>query len=320
MLLYIYGEDDWRSHNFLRQSVNEFKAKRDPQGYNTLSFDAQKDEPNKMVGELLALPFLAEKRMIVLKNPLSSSNKEFLEKLSEIIKENKLPETNVAIIWQAEAIGKTNEAKKLAEILKKQKYAYEFPAMDRNELVSWIVKEVAARGASIDRMATQKIADDIGRDMWLVNSVIDQLVAYKKGGEIRSADVALFAEEKIEDNIFNLVDAIVAGNKKLAFKLLDDERKSGEDDAFIFSMMLRQFKILVQMRDLWEREDNLTSDQIAKTLGLHPFVAKKSLPQVRRYGLGDLQRAYDGLLDVDVGLKTGLAKYDLLVDLFVGKM
>ena len=320
MLLYIYGEDDWRSHNFLRQSVNEFKAKRDPQGYNTLSFDAQKDEPNKMVGELLALPFLAEKRMIVLKNPLSSSNKEFLEKLSEIIKENKLPETNVAIIWQAEAIGKTNEAKKLAETLKKQKYAYEFPAMDRNELINWIVKEVPARGGSIDRMAAQKIADDIGKDMWLVSSVIDQLIAYRKGAEIRSADVTLFAEEKLEDNIFNLIDAIAADNKKLAYKLLTDERKLGQDDGYIFAMMLRQFKILVQMRDLWEREDNLTSDQIAKALGIHPFVAKKSLAQVRRFSLTDLQRIYDELLNIDVGVKTGVAKHDFLVDLFVGKM
>lgn len=320
MIIYIYGEDDWRSHNFLRQSVSEFKAKRDPQGYNTLMFDAQKDEPSKMIGELLALPFLAEKRMIVLKNPLASSDKEFLGKLSEIIKENKLPEANVAIIWQAEAIGKTNEAKKLAETLKKQKYSYEFPAMERAELVSWIIKEAQARGGSIDRMAAQKLAEDAGKDMWLLNSVIDQLISYKKGAEISSADVALFAEEKLDDNIFNLIDAIAADNKKLAYKLLNDERRLGQEDGYIFAMILRQFKILVQMRDLWEREDNLTSDQIAKTLGVHPFVAKKSLPQVRRFSLPDLRRIYDELLNIDVGVKTGLAKHDFLVDLFVGKI
>ena len=92
-----------------------------------------------------------------------------------------------------------------AEILKKEKYAYEFPAMDRLETAKWVMKEVAERGATIDKMAAQKIADDIGKDMWLASSVIDQLVAYRHGAEIRSADVALFAEEKLDDNIFILL-------------------------------------------------------------------------------------------------------------------
>lgn len=320
MIIYIYGEDTYRSREFLRKSVNEFRAKRDPQGYNTLVFDAERGENGRILGEIMTLPFLAEKRMIVLNNLLSSKDKDFLARMIEVIENGRLPETNVVIVWQGDALGKVNEVKKIHELLKKGQYVYEFGQMNETELVNWILKNTKERSASIDRMAAIALARLAGADMWLANSVLDQLVAYKNGEEILSADVQLFLEEKIDDNIFNLVDAVVAGNKKQAFKLLSDQRASGEDDAFIFSMLMRQFKILLQIRDLWDREDNLTSDTIAKRLGLHPYVAKKSLPLVRRFPMNDLKRAYDELLKIDIGIKTGLARSDILVDYFVGKI
>lgn len=320
MIIYIYGADTYRSREFLRKSVNEFKAKRDPQGYNTLVFDAEKGENGRILGEMMTLPFLAEKRLIVLNNLLSSKDKDFLEKIIELAQGGRLPETNIVTVWQGDALGKVGEVKKLHELLKKGKYVYEFEQLKENELTDWILKNAKERSAGIDRLAALTLARQAGPDMWLVNSVLDQLVSYKNGKEILSADVQLFLEEKIDDNIFNLVDAVVAGNKKLAFKLLSDQRASGEDDAFIFSMLMRQFKILLQIRDLWDREDNLTSDAIAKQLGLHPYVAKKSLPLVRRFPMNDLKRVYDELLNVDIGIKTGLARPDMLVDFFVGKV
>lgn len=319
MIIYIFGEDTFRSREFLRKSINEFKAKRDPQGYNTLIFNAESDDPGKILQDMLALPFLAEKRMIVLQNLLSAKNKEFLERVRELIEGNRIPDMNVVVIWQGEPMGKSGEAKKMAEILAKGKYTYEFGAMDQADLVKWVLKEIKERGGSVDKRAAATLTADAG-DVWLLSSLIDQLVAYKNGAEIGTADVRLFIDEKVDDNIFNMVDAIISGNKKLAFKLINEQRRLGEDEPFLFAMIMRQFKILLQMRDLWEREDNLTSDVMAKKLKLHPFVAKKSMPLVRKFTMPDLKRAYDELLEIDVKTKTGLADQAVLIDFFVGKI
>lgn len=319
MIIYIYGEDTYRSRQFLRKSIEEFKAKRDPQGLNTLIFDLAKEASDRVFGEIVAAPFLAEKRMVVLANLLSNPDKDYLEKILDMISKKKMPESNVIIFWQGDSLGKTSEAKKLNDMLKKEKYAYEFSAIPGNELPAWVVKEVKERGGAIDRLAAVNLAGAAGGDMWLASSLIDQLVALKRGGEILSSDVALFVDEKADDNIFSMVDAITAGNKKLAFKLLGDQRKIGQDENYLFAMILRQYKILLQMRDLWEYEDNLTSDEIAKRLGLHPFVAKKSLSLVRRFNMRDLKRIYDDLLMIDRRVKTGIASQDVLIDYFVGK-
>jgi DNA polymerase-3 subunit delta len=125
--------------------------------------------------------------------------------------------------------------------------------------------------------------------------------------------------EKVDDNIFNMVDAIVSGNRKQAFKLLEEQRRLGQDSYKLFGLITWQFRILLGMRDLFDREDNLSSDQMAKKLGIHPFVAKKNLYLVKRFSLNKLKDLHRQLLDIDFKTKTGQGDQDLLVDLFVGK-
>lgn len=319
MLIYIHGEDTFRSRQFLRKTIEEFKAKRDPQGFNTLIFDVGKTAPEQVLGELLALPFLAERRMIVLQNILSLNDEDFLARMIEMISENKIPDANVAVFWQGEPIGKMKEAKNLAALLAKEKFSYDFPNMSPAEINNWIGAEVKARGGKIDRVAVAWLAQNAA-DVWLLSSLLDQLVAYKNGEEIKTDDVKMFLEEKIPDNIFAAAEAIATGDKKNAFKLLNEQRRLGAEEGYLFSMIVRQFRILLQMRDLWEREDGLTSEGLAGRLGLHPFVAKKSLPLVRRHGLERLKEIYDQLLEMDIKTKTGFGDQGTLIDWFVGRI
>lgn len=323
MILYIFGADTFRSRQFLRKNIQDFKKKRDPQGFNTLILNGQKETEDKIVGEIIALPFLSERRMIVVENLLSSNNKECPQRVIELIKSGQIPESNVIIFWQGEPPSKVSEVKELAELLKNKKYVYnfyEFKLLSSGELNSWITKEIKTRGGKIERVAANYLGENINQDMWLLNSLIDQMVAYKNNEEIKLADVRLFLDEKVEDNIFQAVESIVAGDKKNAFKLLNKQRQSGQTEAYLFGMICRQFRILLQLRDLWEQQDAIPSDNMAKMLGLHPFVVKKSLPLVKRYSMAQLKKYYNELLEIDIKTKTGAAEQDVLIDFFVGKI
>lgn len=318
MIIYIFGEDTFRSRQYLKKTIEQFKKQRDPQGYNVAIVDGKKSEPGKIFTELATSPFLAERRMVVVENVLSVSDKEFLGELMEKISEAKIPESIVAVFWQGDSLSKVKEAKELDKILKKEKFAQEFATLEGAELAAWAKKEIETRGGKVAGAALNYLCQNIGKDMWLLNSLIDQLVAYKGANEITSADISLFLEEKGDDNIFNLVDAVVAGNRKQAYKMIKTQLEAGEDYQFIFSMIMRQFKILLQMRDLFDRED-APSDVMAKMLGLHPFVVKKSLPLVKRYSLEKLTKIYSELLQIDIKTKTGQADQSLMIDLFVTK-
>jgi DNA polymerase-3 subunit delta len=85
-------------------------------------------------------------------------------------------------------------------------------------------------------------------------------------------------------------------------------------------MILRQFRILLELRDLFERDDAMRSDDLAKRLGLHPFVVKKTLPFIKRFTLTQLKTAYEQLLDFDIKTKTGQGDQSVLLDVLVGRL
>lgn len=348
MIIFLYGPDTFRSRKQLKQMIEKFKKDRDPQGLNVVRLDAERVEPGRILTEMLSSPFLAERRMIVVENLLTSKHEDVMQDILRRIEEKSLPESNVVVFWDAvsapsekkkkEARGpspKTKVAKELFARLQKEKYAQAFDEMTGAKLSAWIVSEVKERGGMIEKQAVQYLAQNIGNDMWRLNSLIEQLIAFngapvereplsgsplKGGRDIAVADVQLFLDEKADDNIFNLVDAIVAKQGRQAFAMIQEQYRRGEDAQYIFAMLLRQVRILLELRDLFEREDAAQSHTLADRLGLHPFVVKKSLPIVKRYTMDELRRIYGALLELDVKTKTGQGRPEVLLDVLVGRV
>ena len=159
-----------------------------------------------------------------------------------------------------------------------------------------------------------------GKDLWAFNSLIEQLVCYSTDQEIGLNDVQIFLDEKIDDNIFNLVDAIIGKQEKQVYKMIQEQYRQGKDAQFIFSMILRQVRIMLELRDLFEKQDKTSSDDLAKKIGVHPYVVKKTLSFVRNYNMDKLKHIYKQLLEMDIQTKTGYGDGKLLLDLLVGKI
>ena len=315
MIINIHGADTCRSKDYLDRTISEFRKQRDPQGYNVVVLDAVNQGQN-IVSEMRVAPFLAEKRMVVVNNILSCKDKELLQGIMAIIIENKVPSSNIVVFYQSATLGKVKEVKELEKLLKKEKYTQEFAKLSGIKLTSWISSEIKKRNATISSVALQYLTQNAD-DSWFLRSLLDQLAAYKGEEEIETKDVELFLEEKVDDNAFNMVDAVLSGNKKQATKLLEKQRFNGEDESKIFGLIVWQMRILLQMRDLFDREDNIPSDQIAKKIGIHPFVAKKNLYLVKRYSQDKLKMLHNQLLQIDYKTKTGRGDQSLLIDLFV---
>ncbi len=317
--------------------IEKFKTDRDPQGYNVAVLDCAKEDGGKVMEQILSAPFMSEKRLVVLENFLSTTKIGDLQtEMLKRVDEKTLPESTVLIFWEEDLKPKTKVAKELFEKLSKEKFSQQFETLTGFKLQSWIDAEFKTRGGKISQQALQYLTNNIGSDMWRLDSLMEQLIAYKstnvnhltpnpspckgEGNEVGLVDVQLFLDEKTDDSIFNLVDAIVGGQAKKAFEMIREQYRIGEDAQYVFAMLLRQFRILLELRDLHEREDNLSSDALAKKLGLHPFVVKKSLPFVKRYPMEKLKSIYQSLLDFDVKTKTGQGGPELLLDVLVGKL
>lgn len=323
MIIFIYGEDDFRSLARLREITEKFKADRDPFGYNISISDGGTVDVKEAMEKILAIPFLAEKKMVVLKNLLASKNENLKQILFKRICEEKIPESVILVFWEGEKGFKQKASAEFFSALKKEKFVYRFDRLLPMEVEKWVKERVEVLGGKISRQAVAALAENAGNDTRFLNSLIEQLFAYccgRSDKEIQVKDVFLFVNKKADDNIFVLAENIAAGRIKDSFSRLREQYKMGKESAAVIGMIIRQFRILIILRDLFERTEMETSDVLAKKVGLHPFVVKKTLPLIKGIPLSTLKETYKRLMDLDYQTKTGLADRELLLDLFIGRM
>ena len=123
MIIFLYGADSFRSKRQLGKMVSEFKIKRDPQGLNIIFLDCQKEDTGTILEHISSIPFLAEKKLIILEKLLSATKKEDLQKtILEKLKNKNIPESNNVLFWEDEGKPKTKVSKDLLEILTKEKF------------------------------------------------------------------------------------------------------------------------------------------------------------------------------------------------------
>jgi len=313
MYILIHGEDTYRSRAHLHSLIASFKKKRDPQGLNVAMLDGKKMVPKDLWNELGVMPFLAEKRLLVLHGFLEHGEKELQEALCEKLTAGAYKDTAVIIFHETGVkTGKGSSKNPLLDFLKTQPYSTAFPLLQEFEREAWVKNEVQKQGGSITTGAARLIATCV-TETWQLAQVTEQACALAGAEEIQRPHVEPFIEPSINDNIFAFTDALAAGHTTLALELLHEQRRADANEFYLLTMITRQFRILLELHDLNPREEQAA----AKETGLHPFVIKKSLPLAKRYAENQLQRVYNNLLLIETALKTTAVPADTLVDRLV---
>ena len=192
--------------------------------------------------------------------------------------------------------------------------------MKINQWVLKRLKELDPR-ASIANSALEKLVAFSGGDTHTLNSEIQKLINFADGKIIKDEDIEKLVTANISIKIFDTIDALGANKKKEAAKLFHEHLKRGEDPFYLFSMFVYQFRNLLKAADL---KENSGSDEyeIARVTGLHPFVVKKSLSQIRNFSLAGqaldrLKIIYQQLAELDTKIKTGKIDIRLALDKFI---
>lgn len=311
MYILIHGEDTYRSRAHLAKMIASFKEKRDPQGLNVSFLDCAKATPEDIWEQLGTVPFLAEKRMVVLEELLGRKDDELLDALREKLEAGAYVDTTAIVFFET-----TNEFKKnkLFDFLKKQPYSAAFPLMKEFEREAWIKNAVRTHNGSITTGAARIIAAAV-EETWQLEQVVAQACALAGTEEIQRQHVEPFVEPPPDDNIFNFTDALAAGNTRRALELLHDQRRTDANEFYLLTMITRQFRILMQIHD--HANNPAHGGDIAQELGVHPYVIQKSLPLAKRYSFAQLKTIYDNLFIIETLLKTTATPADALLDQFV---
>jgi DNA polymerase-3 subunit delta len=312
---FLFGNDEFAITRKLKEFESDFS---DPTSadMNTARLDARSMSEDDLNNAVNAMPFLAKRRLVLLANPSSkynnpSARKKFLELVEHA------PETARLVLFEA-VEPRDVERHWLVKWAEKngkgiQTKAFMLPRL--KDMTGWIVNEMKNQGGQIEPRAAEMLKDMVGVDTRQAGMEIAKLLAYVNWARpVTSRDVEAVCIVTSQQSVFDFVDALANGNGKSAQHLLHRLLES-EDEFSLWGMVIRQFRLLIQAREILDQRGN--QNDVARALGVHPFVAEKAVQQAGRFSIEALEYIYRKLLAIDEGVKTSQVTLDLALDTLV---
>lgn len=314
----LYGNDEFAITRKLKEFESDFTDSTTAD-MNTARLEARTMTENDLNNAVNAMPFLAPKRLVILTNPSEKYNnpatrKKFGEFLSAVPDSAKLVIHEFMEPREVEKHWLIKWAGKNALLVKTQ--AFMLPR--QKDMAGWIANEVKNQSGKIEPAAAARLAEMVGVDTRQAGMEIAKLLAYVNWVRpVTGSDVEAVCILTSQQSVFDFVDALSAGNGKSAQKLLH-RLLENEDPFSLWGMVVRQFRLLIQAREILDGRGN--KEDVARALGVHPFVAEKTTGQAGRFSMESLENIYHHLLSMDERVKTSQITLDLALDMLVGEL
>ncbi len=187
----------------------------------------------------------------------------------------------------------------------------ELKAPRQGELAAWIDARARERSVTLGRGAAQALAERVGgfvregdidrrRQGQLAVAELDKLALYRPGAEVSADDVRELVPEAVPGSAWALLDAIAERRARQAAGMLDHLLDTTPEPVLVAQLHRR-------LRDLLEVADRLSAGEtpgsLVRSMRLNPYRAKRLAGQASAWTRDELERALDGLLELDVAVK-----------------
>lgn len=310
----LYGDDELAQTEFVHRLTEKLG---DPvtATLNIQAFEAEGLDLAQLEAACAAMPFLAPRRMVLLRRPsaLLRPERGFSRRLMVLL-EN-LPPTTALLLLEPGDLLEDSPLRRWAAANPQAAFVRGFFIPRGDDFVRWLRQRCQAMGGQIEPAAATLLAESVADDPTLAAKELEKLLDYvNRERPIRTADVELLTPYQGQSDVFAMVDALGTGNGRQAqvhlHRLLEQE-----SPRYAFAMIIRQFRLLLQAR---EAIDDGQDPQTA--LSIHPFVVRKVVAQARRFSLAELERIYHDLLDCDLAMKTGQMDDSVALDTLLASL
>lgn len=295
-----HGEDKYSSNEKLLLWKNEFIRKYGEES-NIEVLDGRALEPRNFISNLETMPFLCEKRLIIVKDLFKSKKTDDQKAVAEAIE--KTPDFCVVIFHENDSADKrTTLYKRILKIGKVE----EFNNLKPQEVTNWALNRAKKDNIKIDLKTANFLTEHCGNELWKVSKELEKLHAYAENNPITTKMIEDFVTPALSSSVFKLTDAVAGKKVDESLKVLKTLKESGEELTMVFFMIVRHFRILIQVFDMISKGEHVST--ITKKLKQHPFVIQKTTQQSKNFNLETLEKIYKELLKIDKNFKTGIIR------------
>lgn len=302
----LYGEEAYLKRLYKNKLRAALTAPDDSMNYTY--YEGKGINPNEIIDMAETMPFMAEKRLIVIENSGFFKNK--CDELADYFEDP--PDSTCFVFVEAEV----DKRSRLYKRVKERGRIAELNAQDEKSLVRWIVGSLNRENKKITQSAAALFLTKTGADMENIQKELEKLICYVgERDSINIEDVEAICTTVITNNIFEMIDAIAKKQQKKALELYYDLLTLKEPPMRILFLITRQFNLLLQVKDLARLGFNTA--ETAKKAGLHSFVAGKYVSQSKSFDSKWLADAVEICAGTEEAVKTGRINDILSVELLI---
>ncbi len=301
--------------------INEYlNGERDE--FNYVKYDLYEASISSAIEEALTLPFLSDKKVVHIKNAYLFTGEKVTNNINQNIDqlmgflEQYDGETLVVFDVFNE---KLDERKKLVKTVKKNARLNKIDQMTEQEIKQWIKSYLNEQYKDIKEDALVEFIELTGIQFNIIKAELDKLILFI-GDEavINKQDVKDIVSRSLEQNVFLLTEYIQKGQKEKSINLLKDLINMKEEPIKLLALITSNYRLYYQCKILANK--HYSEQQIAKTIGVHPYRVKLALRIVRKLSLERLLATIDICAETDFDLKSSYMDKVLILELFILKI
>ena len=189
----------------------------------------------------------------------------------------------------------------------------EFPKQSQRDLTAWIIRHFKSTGKTISPALCTYLIEVTGGTMSALAGEIGKIAAFAPGPEIRKSDVDAVTEPVLDAVVFQMTDALGAGNYEAALRKLQELYRMQQEPIAILGAVGAHMRRISAARILLDEGKGV--DDLIRICGLKDYAAKKTMSAARKFPSRFCRRAAAWILETDVKMKTSFDEPERLLEL-----
>ncbi len=260
-------------------------------------------------------PMVAERRMVVVTDFEAINDERQLELLKDYLQR---PVETTVLAFVSPGL---DNRRNIATMLRKTAEVVSFDPLDEKENAPRWVMDYAKRGGCFIELADAVyLIGMVGTELHRLKTELDKLICYVGKGRISQTEIDELVLHTREHSNFELTDALLAGQRERALRLLGHIFDNPPEPPQTLAIMMlgaiaRGYRNLLISKDLMGQ--NAANEEIAKAVGMSPYAVRHLNERARKAETETLLKAIGRIAETDVALKSSLATPRLQLELLI---
>ena len=294
--------------SLIDKKIEELIKEKGFDSSSVTTYDLEEDSITSLIEDADTISFLTPNKVIIGKN-LSNNNldEKNLKILSKYLDN---PNSDVLLILVTTNIDARKKTVK--EVINKLSLVN--ISTDTKTLVKDILKGYDVEYRVIN-LLEEYYSEDLERLISETKKLALAFINTKKITYKDALELLVKPLNKQDSLAFDLVREIALKDKKKAVNIYNELLSYNIESYALFGLLESQYRILYQVKVLNKR--NISYNDMASILEVHPFRVKKTLELVRYYTLKEIRKLLKNLSDIDFKIKSGVYENNIIIDLLI---